>query len=337
MRRIHQQVVVCRIVAGTDFLNFPVNAFHGLYKTIQLFEAFTFGGFDHQRTVHGEGEGGCVETVIHKALGNICFADAGFFERSAVENQLVSHKAFGSCIKHGEMRFQTSGQIIGIENGYLGCPFQACCSQHTNIGIGDGQQHGVAVRGRSYRNTLCFVPGLCGQEIRQMGGTTNGACTRTSASVGHGKCFVQIQVANVGSDKTGTGQANLGIHIGSVHINLSAVLMNDTAHFTNVRFENTVGRRISNHATGKSGSVFAGFVFPVFQVDVTVGIAFNLNYGKACLSGTGGIGSVSRIGDKDDISAGLTLGFEIFPDHPQSGIFAGGPGIGLQRTGRKTC
>ena len=100
--------------------------------------------------------------------------------------------------------------------------------------------------------------------------------------------------------------------------------MNNITHFFDVYFKNTVGRRISDHAG--SQVVFVGFCLgaEVFQVDITVFVAFNSNSRITALDSTGRISSVGRCRKQYDISMSLSDAFEISADDTKSGIFAGG-------------
>ena len=45
------------------------------------------------------------------------------------------------------------------------------------------------------------------------------------------KGLVQIEMAHIGTDVAGTAKADLGIHIGSIHIDLAPGFMNQRADF----------------------------------------------------------------------------------------------------------
>ena len=58
------------------------------------------------------------------------------------------------------------------------------------------------------------------------------ANSRASTAVRDAKCLVQIQVTHVRSEVRWTAEPHQSVHICAIHINLSAVLMDD---FTNLR------------------------------------------------------------------------------------------------------
>ena len=64
---------------------------------------------------------------------------------------------------------------------------------------------------------------------------------RSTTAVGNGKGFVQIEVAGVGTDVRQTAETHLGVHVGTVEIDLTAVLMHDVAYLADALFEDPVG------------------------------------------------------------------------------------------------
>ena len=58
-------------------------------------------------------------------------------------------------------------------------------------------------------------------------GNTNRTHARTAAAVRDAKCLVQVQMADVRADVRRAAKSDLGVHVGAVHVNLPAMLMND--------------------------------------------------------------------------------------------------------------
>ncbi|MPN45563.1 hypothetical protein SDC9_193130 [bioreactor metagenome] len=82
-------------------------------------------------------------------------------------------------------------------------------------------------------------------------------------------------MAYIRTDGSRVGQSDLRIHIGAVHINLTAVFVYDAAHFFDTDFENSMCRRIGNHTAQQNILVLYGFFFPVVQIHVAVFVAFH--------------------------------------------------------------
>ena len=64
--------------------------------------------------------------------------------------------------------------------------------------------------------------------------------TRAAAAVRDAEGFVQVKVRDVRADKARRGNADLGVHVSAVEVNLTAELMHDFAHFADRLFVNAV-------------------------------------------------------------------------------------------------
>ena len=69
----------------------------------------------------------------------------------------------------------------------------------------------------------------------------NRAHAGATTAVRNAKGFVQVQVADVAANIAWAGQANHGIHVGPINIDLPTVIMRNLTNLLNGRLENTVG------------------------------------------------------------------------------------------------
>ncbi len=72
-------------------------------------------------------------------------------------------------------------------------------------------------------------PRDAGQERREVLGDADRAHARTAAAVRDAEGLVQVQVADVGADVARAAEADLGVHVGAVHVDLAAVRVDDVA------------------------------------------------------------------------------------------------------------
>ena len=72
-----------------------------------------------------------------------------------------------------------------------------------------------------------------------------------SPAVRNREGLVQVEVADVGPDQRRTGETDLGVHVRPVHVNLSALLVNDLADGADVILEDAVRRGIGDHQAGE--------------------------------------------------------------------------------------
>jgi hypothetical protein len=99
---------------------------------------------------------------------------------------------------------------------------------------------------------------VVGHERCQMGLEADRAHARSAAAVRDGEGLVQVHVADVGADKAGRGQADLGVEVGAVHVHLAAVGMDDGADVANRFLEHAVRRRVGDHQAGQVVLVLFG-------------------------------------------------------------------------------
>ena len=123
---------------------------------------------------------------------------------------------------------QLGGDVVCTENGSRSCFAQPFATHHANISIRYKRHIRIA---KQRRRDAVIV--LRRHTIHQMFSAANSAGTRSATSVRRSKRLMQIQVAHVRTDETRTGITNLRIHIRSVHIHLSAILVNNIAHLAN--------------------------------------------------------------------------------------------------------
>ena len=68
----------------------------------------------------------------------------------------------------------------------------------------------------------------------------DGAYSGTTAAVRHCKGLVKVEVTYISTDKTGVGDTYLTIHVGTVHVYLTTVFVDNLADFSDLYFKHTV-------------------------------------------------------------------------------------------------
>jgi len=94
---------------------------------------------------------------------------------------------------------------------------------------------------------VAFFQRITWQEGREVLSDTDRADTWTAATMRDAEGFVEIQMANIGSEIAGAAEADLRIHIRTVHVNLTTSGVDEIANITDAFLENTVSRRIGDH------------------------------------------------------------------------------------------
>src|SRR5690554_6466624 len=97
----------------------------------------------------------------------------------------------------------------------------------------------------------------------------NGPNSRSAPTMRNGKSLMQIQMTNIGSYKTGTGQSHLGIHIGPIHIYLSPMSMHQLTQLFYGSLKNPVGRRVGNHDTSQAIFKLSSLLAQVGHINIS--------------------------------------------------------------------
>ena len=106
---------------------------------------------------------------------------------------------------------------------------------------------------------------------------TNGSNTWTTTSMRNREGLVKVKMTDISSDQTWRCKTKLGIHVGTVHIYLTAIVMNSIADLLDISLEDTMSRWVSDHNARKSISVLLCFFLNFFSHDVSLLVAVNWN------------------------------------------------------------
>ena len=262
---VFQRVVGAVEAAGGDVVDFAADGDHCLAEPIELGLGFAFGGLDHQGAGHGPGHRGGVEAEILQALGDVFDLDAAIsLKAAAVDDAFMRHHARGGGVEDGIVRGQGAGDVVGVEDRDLAGAGEACGAHHADIGVADRQDEGAAEGGGGNRAVAgggagVGAQGVVGQEGHEMRGDADRAHAGAAAAMGNAEGFVQIEVADIGADEARAGEADLGVHVGAVHVHLAAGVVDDAADIADVFLEHAVGAGIGDHEGGEFFGVGGGF------------------------------------------------------------------------------
>ena len=105
--------------------------------------------------------------------------------------------------------------------------------------------------------------------------------------------------------------AREGVHVGAVHVKLRAALVQDGGNFLNALLEDAQGVGIRKH---QRGDVIGGKFAQMVRVDLAARVRADVLHLVSGDHHGRGVRAVRGIGDQDFL-AGVTLIFEIRPDH----------------------
>ena len=132
-----------------------------------------------------------------------------------------------------------------------------------------------------------------GQEGRKVGLHANGAHAGAAASVRDAEGLVEVEMADVGADLAGGREADLGVHVGAVHVDLAAVVVDDLADLGDALLVDAVGGRVGHHQGSQLVLVGLDLLLEVGAVDVALGVGPDGHDAHAGHHGGGGVGAVS--------------------------------------------
>ena len=80
-----------------------------------------------------------------------------------------------------------------------------------------------------------------------MTGNGDGTYPGAATAMGNAEGLVQVEVADVSPEPTGLANPNLGIEIGTIEVDLTAVAVDHGTDITDALFKNPMSRGVSNH------------------------------------------------------------------------------------------
>ena len=88
-------------------------------------------------------------------------------------------------------------------------------------------------------------------------------------------------MADIRADIAGPAQADLGVHVGAVHVNLAAVFVDDIADVFDARFEHAMRAGVGDHDGGEIFLVLFCLFLQVGHVDIAVIVAGDRHHFQA--------------------------------------------------------
>ena len=158
---------------------------------------------------------------------------------------------------------------------------------------------------------------------------SDGAHTRSTSTVRNSECLVQIEMADVSSKVSRRSKANLGVHVGAIHVHLASVLMDDFSHLLDSAFVFSGSGREGDHVCSEFVLVFLGLFSKVFHIDSAV-IAFDSDHLEPCQNGARRISSVGGLRNQANVAVALSIRLEVLGNGQQARVLATRPTVGLE-------
>ena len=149
----------------------------------------------------------------------------------------------------------------------------------------------------------------------------------TAAAVGRRESFVQVEVHHVDAEIAGARDAGQRVHVGAVHIEKRALVVQNFCDFRDALFEDAERRGIGDH---QRGDVCGDEVAQFIDVDLAVRFGLDVFDFVAGDDRGGGIRSVRRVGNQNFL-ARVAVFLVIGADQEEACQFAVRASSGLQR------
>jgi hypothetical protein len=129
------------------------------------------------------------------------------------------------------------------------------------------------------------------------------ANTGTTTAVGNTEGLVEVEMTDISTNVTGAAETNLSVHVGTVHIDKTAMLVDKITDLLNLRLEDSESRGISNHDSSKLISVLGTLGLEILDIQVaSLAVTLDSNNLHTSHSSRSRVGTVSRNRDKADLS-----------------------------------
>ena len=117
---------------------------------------------------------------------------------------------------------------------------------------------------------------------------------------------MQVEVAHVGADIPRPAQPDLGVHVGAVHVNLPAVVVDDPADAAHALFEHAMSGRVRDHQRGQILTVLLGLGFQIAEINVAALVAGHGHHVEPGHDRAGRIGAMRRRWDETHVAMRFT-------------------------------
>mmetsp|Transcript_8349 Transcript_8349/g.22616 ORF Transcript_8349/g.22616 Transcript_8349/m.22616 type:complete len:321 (-) Transcript_8349:1814-2776(-) len=275
-----------------------------------------------------------MEAVVLQALCYVLLSNATLpAEVGAIKDELVRAPVVRIGCDDGEVRCQPRLHVIRVEDGILCGVRHPLHAEHRAEHPRDGGDASLPPRCRGHRAQVAARRGGDDSVVRevrhQVLAHADGAEAGPAATVRDAEGLVEVQMAHVRTNHPRGCQAELSVHVGAVHVDLAAVVVDYLADLLNVVLEEGARGRVGHHERGQAVLVVLAHLPELIEVHA-LGIINPLDLHVA--HGCGGrVRAVRRPGDDADVAMALALRLEVLPDHQQAGVLTRGTAGWLKR------
>ncbi len=143
-------------------------------------------------------------------------------------------------------------------------------------------------------------------------------------------------MADIGAEIAGPAEADLGVHVRAVEIDLSPVRMDGIADLADGALEDAACAGVGHHDRREAVGVLLCLCLEILEIDRPRLGALDRDDLHARHHPRGRVGPVRRFGDEADIAVCVALAVVVAADREQPRVLTLAPGVGLEAHGVET-
>ena len=325
-----------------DLPDFLSDRDHRVTESVQLTLRFALRRLDHQRPRHREGHRGRVEAIVHESLRDVFHIDARRrLVRPGVDDTLVRDQTLGAFVQDGIKSLEPARDIVGVEDRDLRRAREPFGAHQIDVHVRDWQDARAPPGRRRHRPDALNAADI-GQRVsreirRQMRRDGDRPHPGTAATMRDAERLVQVEMAHVGADVARSAEADHGVHVGAVQVDLAARRMHDVADVANSFLEHAVRRWIRDHQRGQLRSVQLGLRAQVVEVHIAAHVGLHHHDLETGHDRARRVGAVRRLRNEADRPLPSLAARLVMPaNDEETRVFALRARVGLQRDGRQS-
>mmetsp|Transcript_20295 Transcript_20295/g.51765 ORF Transcript_20295/g.51765 Transcript_20295/m.51765 type:complete len:551 (-) Transcript_20295:115-1767(-) len=325
--RGHLQRVVLRWPdAILDLLALRADGDHRVAEAVKLGLVLRLGGLHHQRMGHRPGHRGRVEAVVLKALGDVLLDNASRPPQvRAVNDELVRAAVVLVGGNDLVVALQPRLHVVSVEDGVLRGVGEALLPEHRAEHPRDARNasltprrsgHGAEVTARGRLHDA-----VVRQVRRQVLTHADGAQTRATATMRDAEGLVKVQVADISTNHAGRRQAELRVHVSTIHVDLAAVVVHDLADLLDVVLEEGTRGRVRHHEGREVVLVLLAHLpefLDVHALGIVDPLDLHVAHGRRSR-----VGAVRGPRNDADVAVALALLLLVLTDGQQASVLSG--------------
>ena len=241
-------------------------------------------------------------------------------------------------VEHGVIGLQALSHVVGVQHRNLRGLLEPVGTHQPDVRPRDRQDAGRAPRRRRDRPRPCRRTGgrlqrVVRQERAQVRAYRDRTDTRAATAVRDAERLVQVEVRDVGAERTRLGDADERVHVGAVDVDLSARVVHEATDLADGLLVHAVRGRVRDHQRRQLVVVLTDLRLQIIEIDIAALVARHHDDAHASHDSARRVGAVGGDRDQADVAMVVTTAAVVRADRQQARELALRAGVRLQRHG----